>query len=344
MTNDSNRPVEFPMATPFVSCPSRPVLARAVRGWTFLLTDSGACYRVDRAGPVTLERLAELDGCSAVAVDGAGKLFVGLFDGMVATLNDDEWAYHSADAPVLSLTATPWGLAIGDASGRVTFRDPPGPAIAIAVVGDPVVELASFAEGALALGAAGGLWRLSPPEGGTVSITTLPANDALGRPVGLFDTGDPSRAGVYSAERLAVLGRCARSFSVGIRRFPEGIAAVVPFGRSTGAPLGQPLGLLTDAGRLWVVAADLKMVAPVVVPDALGSVIGIATGADQAILAWTSGGAAIAIGHDRLPRTLATEDVAIACAHSDQPDRVTVVHWHPDRGVRARLLRPEPAR
>jgi hypothetical protein len=328
-------------------CQSRPVLAQPSPGWTFLLTDSGTCFKVDRDGPLLLHQLPDLDGCSSVAVDAAGKLFVGLYDGMMATLRDDEWAYHPADAAVLSLASTPWGLAIGDAAGSVTFRDPPGPVIASAVPGEPIVDLVVFDEGVVALGARGGLWRLGSPEGGTVSVAPLPPSEALGRPVGLFDTGNPSTVGVFSAERIALLGGKARSLKVGVRRFPQGIGAVVPFDRgSDGSSGNPPLGLLTDAGQVWSVDADLKTVAPIVLPEALGDAVGLAQGANEDLLAWTTGGALVAIGRDRSSRTLATGDVVLAYmdAVADQPDRIAVVHWHPERGVRVRLLRPEPAR
>ena len=84
----------------------------------------------------------------------------------------------------------------------------------------------------MALGARGGLWRLEQPQGGSRSLgDRCSTNEALGRPVGLFDTGDPSRVGVFSVERLALLGHGARHLTVGIRRFPDGIDKVVPFGR-----------------------------------------------------------------------------------------------------------------
>ncbi len=328
-------------------CPSRPVLAQPSPSWTLLLTDSGTCFKVDGDGLLLTHQLPDLDGCSAVAVDRTGTLFAGLYDGMIATLRDDEWAYHAADAAVLSLAATPWGLAIGDAVGTVAFRDPPGSVLASAVLGEPVVDLALFDEGIVALGARGGLWRLGLPQGGAVPVAPVTPSEALGRPVGLFDTGNPSTVGVFSAERMALFGSKAQSLKVGVRRFPDGIGAVVPFGRGKGASAANPpLGLLTDTGRVWFVDADLKSVAPIVLSDALGDVVGLARGPTDDLLAWTTGGTLVAIGRDRNSRTLATGDVALARTHpvADQPDGVAVVHWHPDRGVWVRLLPPEPAR
>ncbi len=264
-----------------LKCSSRPVLARSARDWTLVLTDSGACFKISRGAPHRLEPLPDLDGCSAVAVDKAGNLFVGLYDGMLATPRDGEWAYHSAQAPVLCLCASPWGLAIGDAAGNVVFREPPAPAVARALVSEPVVELRAFDDGLVALGARGAIWIIGPPQDGTVAVAPVAPNDAIGRPVGLFDTGSRSRAGVFSADRIAVIGRGARTLSVGIRRFPEGIQQVVPFGAGSAGSGDAPLGLLTDAGFLWVVESDLKRVAPILLPDTAGIATARACGAGR---------------------------------------------------------------
>ena len=330
--------------TAALPCPSRPALAVAVQGWILVLTDSGNCFRVRRAKSLAIDPLPDLEGCSAVAVDSAGRLCIGLYDGMIAVPRDDEWAYHATDAVVLSLAATPWGLAIGDASGSVTFRDPPDPAVARMVLGEPVVDLAGFDEGLVALGARGGLWRLEQPQDGVVPSAIVRTNEALGRPVGLFSTANSSRVGVYSVERLALLGNGARRLTVGIRRFADGIDKVVPFGAIGGSALDAPFGLLTDAGQVWFVDTNLKTVAPVVLPGDLDDVVGLAPGPHGWLLAWTAAGSLIAIGRDRMVRTLATGDVTLAFADSDLPDRVNVVHWQRARTVQVRRLRPELTR
>jgi hypothetical protein len=330
--------------TALSNCPSRPVLAVSAQEWILLLSDSGSCFRVSRRETLALQRLPDLDGCSALVVDAAGKLYVGLYDGMIAVPRDDEWNYHATDAAVLSLAATPWCLAIGDASGFVTFRDPPDSATAKAAVGDAVVDLAAFDEGVVALGAKGGLWRLERPQGGIVSPEPVRSNEALGRPVGLFNTGDPSTVGVYSIERLAILSDGARRVTVGIRRFPDGIDKVVPFGPNPEKLGNPPFGVLTDAGQVWFVDANLKTVAPVVLPGEPKDVVGLAPGPHGWLLAWTTAGSLIAIGRDRMVRTLATGDVMLAFADPDLPDRVDVVHWQPEGSVQVRRLPPEPTR
>jgi hypothetical protein len=334
----------MPEATDLLQCPSRPVLARSARGWTLLLTDSGICFRIDRGETLALRPLPDLDGSSAVAVDPEGNLFVGFYDGMIATPRDDEWAYRAADAPVLSLAATPRGLALGDASGSITFRDPAGQPIASAAAGEPVVDLVASDEGVVALGARGSLWRLRWVDGGNLSLAPVPPNEALGRPVALFDSGDSSRVGVFSAERVALLGRGVRGPMVGVRRFPEGINRVAAFGRDAREAESPPLGLLTDAGRLWFVDSDLKTVALVVLSDDAGEVMGLAPGPNGGLLAWTAGGTLVAIGRDRRARTLAGDDVALAYTDPDRLDRVTVVHWRQGSGVKVRRLQPEYAR
>jgi hypothetical protein len=330
--------------TALPNCPSRPVLAVAAHDGILLLTDSGSCFRVSPGETLALQRLPDLDGCSAVVVDAAGKLYVGLYDGMIAIPRDDEWTYHATGAALLSLAATPWRLAIGDASGSVTFRDPPGSATAKAALGEPVVDLAAFDDGVVALGAQGGLWRLERPQGGIVSPEPVRSTEALGRPVGLFNTGDPSTVGAYSAERLAILIHGARRVTVGIRRFPDGIDKVVPFGSKPDKTGNPPFGVLTDAGQVWFVDANLKTVAPVVLPGESKDVVGLAPGPHGWLLAWTAAGSLIAIGRDRMVRTLAMGDVTLAFTDSDLPDRVNVVHWQPAGSVQVRRLPPEPSR
>jgi hypothetical protein len=325
-------------------CATRPVLARSARDGTLLLTDSGICFRIERGEATALRPLPDLDGCSAVAVDAAGNLFVGLYDGMIATPRDDEWAYRAADAPVLSLAATPRGLAVGDASGSISVRDPSGRPMATVAAGEPIVDLAASDDGLIALGARGSLWRLRWSDGDSLALATVPPNEALGRPVALFDTGDPARVGVFSAERVAILGRGGRGPTVGVRRFPDGINAVSPFGRDPGETENPPLGLLTDAGRLWCVESDLKRVAPVALPDEAGGFVGLAPGPGGGLLAWTSPGCLLAVDRERKARTLVAVDVALAYVDPDRPDRVAVVQWRPDSGLTFRRLQPEYAR
>lgn len=341
---DDLDPTGEPETTALPNCTSRPVLALPARDGIILLTDSGACFSVSRGKPLSLKPLPDLDGCSALTVDSRGVLHAGLYDGMIAVPRDDEWAYDPADAAVLSLAASPWGLAIGDASGSVSYRNPPGPAIARAALGEAIVDLAAIDEGVVALGARGGLWRLGQPQGGVISATPISMNEALGRPVGLFDTGNSSKVGVFGVERLALLGQGARHLKVGIRRFPDGIDKVVRFGPKPGKTEDPPFGILTDAGQVWFVDADLKTVAPVPVPDESREVVGLAPGPCGWLLAWTITGSLLAVSRDRMVRTLATGDVTLAFADPDVPVRVAVVHWRPERGIEVRRLRPEPTR
>jgi hypothetical protein len=296
---------------------------------------------VERGEALVVRPLPDLDGCSAVAVDREGNLFVGLYDGMIAMPRDDEWSYRAAEAPVLCLAATPRGLAVGDASGSITIRDAAGLPIGSTAAGEPVVDLVASDDGLVALGARGSMWRLRWADDAP-ALAAVATNEALGRPVSFFDTGDPSRVGVFGAERVGILARGARGPTVGVRRFPEGIGAVSAFGREAGEAGRPPLGLLTDAGRLWFVESDLKRVVPVVLADGIAAVVGLAPGPVGGLLAWTADGALFAVDRDRRARPLAG-DVALAYIDPDGLDRIAVVHWSPDSGVRLRRLQPNYA-
>jgi hypothetical protein len=328
----------------YLDCPSRPVLARPTGDWTLVLTDSGICFQVDRVDPPELHRLPDLDGYSAVGVDAAGKLFVGFYEGMIATPRTGEWAYHAADSPVLSLVPTPRGLALGDPLGNITFRDIPASPSARIAVGEPVVEMIELDDEVLALGARGGLYRVSWSDGGSISLSSIAPNEALGRPVGLFATGNSSKVGVFSADRLALLGRGSRSLTVGISRYPDGVSTVVPFGAGPGSADRPLLGILTDAGQLWIASAELKGSAAVVLPEDSRELVGLASGPAGWLLAWSAGGTLVAVGHDRGVRTLAASHVALAYFDPLVADRIAAVCWQPDRGVKVRGLKLEPAR
>jgi hypothetical protein len=319
MSDDTSQPQLSGAAETVVleDCPGRPALAIAAEGWVLLLTDSGNCVRVESTGDLAVHRLPDLEGCSAVDVDAAGRPCVGLYDGMIAIPRDDEWSYHAADAVVLSLASTPWGLAVGDASGSVTLRNPPGPAIARAMLGEAVVDLIAYDEGVVALGARGGLWRLSQPQAGAFSVASVSANEALGRPVGLFRTGIRSKVG--------------------------GINKVVPYGPLPGKVDGPPLGLLTDAGQIWFVDVDLKAAASVVLPGE-SKAVGLASGPPGLLLAWTGAGSVFSIGRDRMVQSLPAANTVLAFAGPLQSDRVAVVQWQPKRGLSVSRFRPDSMR
>lgn len=212
------------------------------------------------------------------------------------------------------------------------------------MLGETIVDIAGFDEGLVALGARGGLWRLEQPQDGVVPSAIVRTNEALGRPVGLFSTANSSRVGVYSAERLALLGQGGHRLTVGIRRFPDGIDKVVPFGAIGGSALDAPFGLLTDGGGVWFVSADLKTVSQVVLPGDLDDVVGLAPGPRGCLLAWTGGGSLVSIGRDRSVQTLAADDVVLALTEAEQNEHVVVVHWVEQLRLKVSRLRPESTR
>jgi hypothetical protein len=344
LLGDWNPGPEGSDATACLDCPSRPVLAQPAAGWTLLVTDTGGCFQVDRGEPPALHPLPDLEGFSAVAVDPTGRLFVGFYEGMVATPRDGDWAYRPADAPVLSLAASARGLALGDALGSIMLRDFVIPKDAKVVAGEPVVDLIAFDEEFVALGGRGGLWRVCRMAGDSISLSPVSSNEALGRPVGLFSTGDPARVGVFSSERLALLGRELRSLTVGVRRIPDGITAVARFGSKPETTNPPPLGILTDTGQVWIASADLKTIAAVVPPEESREIVGLAPGPAGWLLAWSAGGTLLGVGRDRGVRTLATGHVALAYTEPDLPDRVATVQWEPEKGVQVRRLWLESAR
>ena len=219
------------------ACRSRPVLVRSARDWTFLLTDAGPCYRLDRGDRLELEPLPDLDGCSAAVVDAEGTLVVGLYDAMVATLRGEEWEYRATDAPVLSLAATPQGVVVGDSAGTVTFCGPGGAALGAVTLGEPIVDLPRSTTASWPLARSAGSGGLEGSGNNSPRpIATPPRSSRPGRLVGLFETGNPGqRPGAFGARAWVVLidgrGRADHRSARGCSR--KGSAAVVAFGRGT---------------------------------------------------------------------------------------------------------------
>ena len=106
----------------------------------------------------------------------------------------------------------------------------------------------------------------------------------------------------------------------------------------------SPLGLLTDAGEIWLVDAELKASSRVNLPGGANDVVGLAAGPPGSLLAWTAGGSLFSISSDLRVQTLATADVATALAGPDSPDQVVVVFWVKKRTLKVSRFRPGSTR
>ena len=121
---------------------------------------------------------------------------------MIADSANDEWAYHATDAVVLCLAAgAPASRsAMPRALSPYATSRPRGHEDRL---GEAIVDLIAFDEGSWR-------WGRGAGSGGSkdgrwfVCSASAATNEALGRPVGLFSTGDLSTVGVFSAERLAL--------------------------------------------------------------------------------------------------------------------------------------------
>jgi TIR domain-containing protein len=312
------------------ACASRPALALATREGTFLLTESGACFRFDHDEPSDVQTLSVLESWSAAIIEPGGSLVVGLYGAMIAWFKDNDWVYRAADAAVLALATSPEGVVIGDAAGSIVFRDRRGEVSATATLGEPIVDLCAADQGVAALGGRGALARLAWPDEGSASVAPVAPAKGLGPVVGLFAAGHPGRFGAYSAERLATIDGVTGRVTIGDRSFPDGINVVVPLARG-----GKRLtyGVVTDAGALWLVESDLKEARVVPLPGEPKEIAGICHAGAGGLLAWTTCGALYAVSRDRAVRKLPTTDVILAFPGAEHSDRPSAVRWILNTGM-----------
>jgi hypothetical protein len=330
---------EGPAAADWVPCSSRPVLALPARQSTFVMTERGEWFRWDLADETGLERLPDLPDCSAATVDPNGTVVASLYSSMSAWFRGGAWEFHYLDAPVLSLAATPHGVAAGDSAGTVTLFRGAGGRLKDVPLGEPVVELCPYDQGLAALGARGALARLEWTEDGARMFEPVALPADFDRPVGLFGGGPAGRFGIFAADRVAVCDAGSGCVSAGGRAFPEGVRAAVFLGRGAAS-----YGVLTDTGKLYLHDADLNTPRVIPLPGDTPEVAGVCRGAAGGLLAWTAGGSLFLVSRERTVRPLPAEDVVLAHPDPEHPHQVLVVRWNRDKGVQVREIQSDTAR
>jgi hypothetical protein len=183
--------------------------------------------------------------------------------------------------------------------------------------------------------------RLGPPDAGVVPNEPVACPRSLGTVVGLFSAGHPGRFGACSAERMATIDALTGRVTVGLHAFADGINRVLPLARG-----GKRLSyaVVTDAGALWLVDAELKEARPVQLPGGSVEVVGVYPDGAGGLLAWTSRGSLFAVGREPSVRKYPTADVCLAFADAEIPDRLSVIRWVAERGLQIVPLRSDMER
>jgi hypothetical protein len=321
-------------------CRGRPILVCPSAHGTLLASDADECFLLGGAGSGGREPLPDLRGCAMAAVGGDGTLVAGRYSPMLARLGPGGWEFRAVGAaPVLALAATPHGLAVGDADGNVILLPDAGGPQETVRLGEPVIDLCPHQGGLAALGAGGLLGRLGWADGWETAFEPVRLPEAFGRPTELFPLGKQGRVGLVGADQLAVLDVAGGAVKVAPRAHAAGLRQVVYLERKPAA-----YGILTDAGELSLLEADLETARPLPLPGETQEVGGLARSPAGGLLAWTADGLLFAISREGAVRRLVAERVVLAHAEAGAPGQVLVVTWAPREGARLRQLHTDGAR
>jgi hypothetical protein len=326
-------------AEPWLPCQARPVLLAPSPHGTLLASDTGECFLIGASGLKASEPLRELQGCTAAVVAPDGTLVASRYSPMVAVLGPKGWEFQTCTSePVLSLAATPHGVTAGDRAGNaILFLG--GGRYKTVRFGEPMLDLQPSDAGLAALGAQGALGFLGWADEWDEAFQMVSLARYGNRPVGLFDAGKPGRIGYSDGDRLAVVDVGTGRVSPGARHFPEGIRQVVLLKR-------RPVcyGVLTDAGELVLVEADLSAARMITLPGNGPKVAGVCRGPGGGVLAWTVEGNLYALSRDNAIRKVAEENIVLAHAESDASGRIHVVRWRTGGEAQVRQIQVESSR
>lgn len=302
-------------------CKSKPISCLVGTDWNFLVTDDQEWLGL-RADGEQHDPFAGLAEHAAAIVGASGRLLVGLYSSQVARLGENDWEYLAQEAPVLSLCACPDGDLAGTAAGSVGLLERGSKSSPLFRMRDPVIALASFEGGVVALGSRGIFGRISwPPSKEGDSLIWIETG-ALGRPAGFFTAIEQDHIGIYSPTRIGILQPATGRLILCSHVFHEGICEIVFFGAQRWS-----YGVLTDAGKLVLVDNAMLQTSPVRFPGS-ALVRGCAAGGWNGIsTAWTADGSVYRLASDGTPTRIAEGDAILAYSPPGEDRTVHVVRW-----------------
>jgi hypothetical protein len=295
--------------------------------WNFLVTDQQEWLGL-RADGEQHDPFAGLAEHAAVTLGASGRLLVGLYSSQVARLGENDWEYLAQEAPVLSLCACPNGDLAGTAAGSVVLLESGGKSSPLFHMRDPVIALASFESGVVALGSRGIFGRISWPPNKEGNSLAWIETGALGRPAGFFTAIEQDHIGIYSPTRIGILQPTTGCLILCSHVFDEAIREIVFFGAQRWC-----YGVLTDAGNLMLVDNAMVKTLPVRFPGS-ARVVGCAPGGWNGIsTAWTADGSVYRLASDGTPTRIAECDAVLAYSPPGEDRTVHVVRWTTSDGA-----------
>jgi hypothetical protein len=308
-------------------CKGQPISCLVGTDWSFLVSDAQEWVGIRPDGELH-DPFAGLAEHAAAIVDAAGRLLVGLYSSQVAWLGENDWEYLTQEAPVLSLCACPDANLVGTASGSVVPLERDGKSSPLLHMRDPVIALAYFECGVVALGSRGVFGRIAwPPDKEHDSFTWIETG-AMGRPAGFFTAIEQDHIGIYSPTRIGILQPATGRLTLCSHVFDEGIREVVFFGAQRWS-----YGVLTDAGNLVLVDNAMVQSLPVRFPGS-PLIRGCAPGGWRGITtAWGADGSVYRLTFDGAPTRIAEGDAVLAYSPPAEDRTVHVVRWTKSDGA-----------
>ena len=309
-------------------CEGKPIDCFVGEDWTFLVTglDEWVGIRGDEFhAPVP--RLSSYIAC--MIADGDMPL-VGMCDPMIARLQGGSWEYQHLSAPALSFCAGPDGEYAGTAAGAIIQLDGSG-SQQLCQLRDPVIGLASYEGGLVALGAQGMFGRLPLSAGADLQWLE---SGSVGRPVGFFRTAETDLVGIFGLTRLGAVNPATKAVIDCPCVFEQGIQDVGFLG-----PQRWPYAVLTDHGEVVLVDAALANAKIVQLPAGAVAIGCCGTGGRGVAAVWTQEGALYLIASPDLPaECVADGGVALAYPTTGERRGLAAVLWDEARGASLKMV------
>ncbi len=309
-------------------CDGKPVDCFVGDEWTFLVTNLDEWIGI--RGSEFRAPLPRLSNYIACMVGGGDRPLVGLCDPMIARLQDRAWEYQPLPAPALSFCVGPDGEYAGTAAGTI-IRLEGSQSRSLCQLRDPVIGLASYETGLVALGSQGMFGRLPLNRDG-MALEWLESG-SVGRPVGFFPMAEPHLIGLFGQDRLGAVDPAMKTVIDCPIAFDQWISRVEFLG-----PQRWPYAVLTDHDEIVLIDAALAASKAVKLPAGAIPVGCCGTGGRGVAAVWTRDGSLYRIvSPDHPAECLISGQVLLAYPVPDGRGLAAIL-WDEARGAAVRTI------
>lgn len=204
-----------------------------------------------------VEKLSPIPVMSCTTRDAQGNIYLGTYSGSIVSLDGAEVFDHLWDAPLLSLATLNGNIVVGDTLGKVRFLHADAtnlvhlPPLDIAI-SEPVMQILEIQNWGLAILGIGGQVWLSEWPAEEQSLTKI-STDEFGPIYEMQALQKRNHILMIGDKHLGLLDFRKALIRKNIRSLNERIHKVLQV-----PTIDHELVVLTDAGRIWNVSADLQ--------------------------------------------------------------------------------------